>query len=275
MEFRDQGPSRGPRDTGGWRSIGAISCGVVSSLRQTVHPSADGLECAQARVPACPPSVPDRALAQSSRLCELNPANDVAGLTRTHIFPNSLKVRSMHEPNHNCRIPHRQCEAAHLARFLRDCEIDPNDDLSFTEGMDAVTTFRRNFERLSAQKKLTRADVARRGGLPYSTLKGALESESAPRLDTVEKVAKGLGVSLDELMTGASKPTDWGLLHRIGSLIFEGSPLEGGDVAVRLRLLELSYEAAQRRGYSQDDDEELSALTDVAVAQLRAGPRGQ
>lgn len=59
---------------------------------------------------------------------------------------------------------------------------------------------------LAEEKKLTKYRIAKNAGIPQTTLSEIANSKNTnPTLDTVEKIAKGIGVSVSELMRKAEE----------------------------------------------------------------------
>ena len=75
--------------------------------------------------------------------------------------------------------------------------------------MEKITQeFGRTLRRLRAERQLTQEELAQRAGVDYKYLQ-KLEGQnpSSPTLSTLEKLAKGLGVSLSELVTSVDTVT--------------------------------------------------------------------
>lgn len=68
-------------------------------------------------------------------------------------------------------------------------------------GGDNVTTIAINIKRYRAKKGMTQEALARAADLPLGTISRIEAGNSIPRIDTAEKLALGLGVSLAELLT--------------------------------------------------------------------------
>ena len=68
----------------------------------------------------------------------------------------------------------------------------------------------RNLTGLLASHGITQAEFARRAGVPATTLNrviNELESGLSPRLETVESIAKGFGITVSALLAGEELPT--------------------------------------------------------------------
>jgi Predicted transcriptional regulators len=75
--------------------------------------------------------------------------------------------------------------------------------------MEKITQeFGRTLRRLRAERQLTQEELAQRAGVDYKYLQ-KLEGQnpSSPTLSTLEKLAKGLGISLSELVTSVDTVT--------------------------------------------------------------------
>jgi transcriptional regulator with XRE-family HTH domain len=72
--------------------------------------------------------------------------------------------------------------------------------------------FSENLQRLRKAAGLTQAALSKRLKVSLRTLQNWEQGQREPRLDVLEKIAKGLGASLDELVTsgpaasGSAKP---------------------------------------------------------------------
>ena len=68
--------------------------------------------------------------------------------------------------------------------------------------------FGRTLRRLRVERQLTQEELAQRAGVDYKYLQ-KLEGQnpSSPTLSTLEKLAKGLGISVSELVTSVDTVT--------------------------------------------------------------------
>lgn len=70
-------------------------------------------------------------------------------------------------------------------------------------GGDNVTTIAQNIKRLRAEKGMTQEALARSADLPLGTISRIEAGNSIPRVDTAEKLARGLGVTIAELLANS------------------------------------------------------------------------
>ena len=86
--------------------------------------------------------------------------------------------------------------------------------------MNATEILVSNVDRLCREQKLRRMDLAKKMGVEEASLSRSLRY--SPRLDTVEKIAKALNVSIKSLFEDPDKIDGFvsvgGAVHRINSL---------------------------------------------------------
>jgi transcriptional regulator with XRE-family HTH domain len=63
------------------------------------------------------------------------------------------------------------------------------------------------FRRLREEAKLTREEAAQRSGIPVGTLRNWERGKRLPRVDHAMRLARALGVSMDELL-GFDEPPE-------------------------------------------------------------------
>jgi transcriptional regulator with XRE-family HTH domain len=63
------------------------------------------------------------------------------------------------------------------------------------------------FKRLREEARMTQVEAAQRSGIPLRTLCNWEQGQRVPRLDHAMKLARALGVSMDEL-TGFNEPPE-------------------------------------------------------------------
>lgn len=56
-----------------------------------------------------------------------------------------------------------------------------------------------NLKKIRKSRNLTQEDVAEMTGLPQSTISYIEKNDASPRVDTLLKLAKGIGIDLSEL----------------------------------------------------------------------------
>jgi transcriptional regulator with XRE-family HTH domain len=115
----------------------------------------------------------------------------------------------------------------------------------------------RNLTGLLASHGITQAEFARRAGVPATTLNrvvNELESGLSPRLETVESIAKGFGITVSALLAGEELPAGAHLAATPNAVARQLSRLvedflysdEDGKMEV-LRAAEQAAAAAERR----------------------------
>lgn len=83
-----------------------------------------------------------------------------------------------------------------LALFSEDYDLDSIGYNSFREGFIMTNKIRECRKR----KGLSRKEVAKKIGIPYTTYTNYETGYRVPRIDTVQKIARALDVSVDELL---------------------------------------------------------------------------
>jgi transcriptional regulator with XRE-family HTH domain len=75
----------------------------------------------------------------------------------------------------------------------------------------ALDLLRENVERERVTRGWSQAELARRIDMQPAQLSQVLKGESSPGLDTVERIAKGLGVTVSALLRAPAEVTDHGI----------------------------------------------------------------
>lgn len=99
--------------------------------------------------------------------------------------------------------------------------------------------------------KLSKADLARKIGKPYSTVDNWFKRNSYPSSETIEKIAKVFNVSIEYLITGENAPSPSGISPEEQQLLtyYCAANEEGKDrIMEQAEFLSLKYPAATKNG---------------------------
>lgn len=99
-------------------------------------------------------------------------------------------------------------------------------------------------------RKLTLRDLAGQAGIPHTTLRDIeIGRVKSPRMDTIEAIASGLGVTVDWLIDGGNAPPDPTTIqlpaNEVAQLLTEWSLLAPSQRELGLALIRALREHAQ------------------------------
>jgi transcriptional regulator with XRE-family HTH domain len=75
-----------------------------------------------------------------------------------------------------------------------------------------VENVHNRIKKLSHERKLTPYELAKRSGMPQSVIYNMFERGTMPKIDTLDKICGGLGVTMSDFFAFDSKPCTGGYL---------------------------------------------------------------